>query len=322
MRDCLEAFIINNVMPGDKLGSEFVEVYGNFIEEQIQKLAYEDPAVTKKMNEVAYARACEIFFGEYFKRKNEPAESFKVLMDTGKLYCPPNGTHSWEANLNWLSERFRSGAEFVLMSIVCNESKLRSSGLTGSGYFREIATCWKQGYRFAKIGNETLLKDPNVEELKHIKKENVMISDSELEDLHQTAVKEFNKLHPVITTAGITQSKLMDKLGSDKLLMDLINNGVDREVIRVIHSIGQNNSYYIEVKSPNLADLKVAQDLMGNLSENPDSAKIKKEVYNSNFLAVIISASELPKMNITKDCYGRVMITRFDLERSDTKEKQ
>lgn len=151
----------------NKLSPNFIEACGDAIEKEIEKLAYQDPNISTKVNNMSYAAACKKYFGQYFEKQNKEEEEFSELRDTGKLYCPPQGKHTWQSNLKWLIECFNRGSEFVVMSELTEKSQYRSSGQLGSGFFREIATCYKLGYKLEEKDQEIVMRHPERNKFKN-----------------------------------------------------------------------------------------------------------------------------------------------------------
>lgn len=158
-----------------------------------------------KEETIAYQRACESYFGAYFIRQKKEPEKFDQLRASGKLYCPPNGRHTWQDNLQWLVERFHKGAIFVVMSDLTEQSKHRSNQELGSGFFREVAVCYKVGYRFEKKNEEIIMRHPAVALLKNLKVKNADMEVKEMELHFDSAIQDYNRLKMSIeesTTKG------------------------------------------------------------------------------------------------------------------------
>ncbi len=93
----------------------------------------------------------------------------------------PNGLHKWLYNASWLNGHFQKGTDTILIKTpIDEESKLRGEtseekGRFGSGFYREIAICYRFGYRLERNSqNQILMKHSNPENLKQIALEELL----------------------------------------------------------------------------------------------------------------------------------------------------
>jgi hypothetical protein len=185
--------VINQETPDNPLDIDKIEEWHEIIEQKVSN-SVNHATTMKKMDTYAYQRASEEYFGEYFKRHGKEIEKFKELYETGKLYCPPGGVHSWEANLQWLLDRLKNNTKFIIMSKVDEDSRKRTSFTDGSGFSREIATCFKMGYCFEKDGNEIVIKHLNSVTLKTLNIDDLRMTEEEGAMEFTKAIENYNLL--------------------------------------------------------------------------------------------------------------------------------
>ena len=121
----------------EKFKAQGNQVLGIFQEELRKKVKIVldhmvlDAKVSKEIRMFSFQMGVEEYFAPYFQRNHLIPEPFQTLRDSGKLYCPINGKHTWEQNLAWLLDRFLIKTEFVVFSEVSPENKYRSRGKVG-----------------------------------------------------------------------------------------------------------------------------------------------------------------------------------------------
>ncbi len=192
VRDILINAMVNEP-PQEILSQQKTQECIKFCEEQTFGLAFADN-VSQQSKTIFFQQACEEYFSEYFTRQGKEIEKFKELYETGKLYCPPGGVHSWEANLQWLLDRFKNNTKFVIMSRVDEDSRKRTSSIDGSGFSREIATCFKSGYRFEKDGNEIVMKHLDTVTLQNLNIDDLRMTETEGAIEFTKAIENYNLL--------------------------------------------------------------------------------------------------------------------------------
>ena len=183
--------LIQNQPPESPLSTSVIEKWNDSIWETVEQLVKK---TDNQMKTYAYQRGSEKYFKNYFLKEGQEKEDFTTLRDTGKLYCPPGGKHSWEANLDWLLKRIQNGTKFIIMSKVSEESRKRSVDPGDSGFSREIATCFKIGYRFEKKGDEIVMKHPNISYLQSIDRTSLEMTAEEGEKKFLEAVQTYQAL--------------------------------------------------------------------------------------------------------------------------------
>lgn len=140
----------------------------NSISQEIYKNKVET-LVSNKVNE----------FKTYIIEDNSYKECFgKSLLDIdaeGSIYRLPMGTHKWKYNASWLLGHLHKGNEFVILSNITENTKTDRRGEFGPGFYREVAICYRFGYRRdLREDNQIILKHPNPDKLRTLQLKDIL----------------------------------------------------------------------------------------------------------------------------------------------------
>lgn len=152
-------------------------------------------------------------YEEYFQ------EQYDTLIKYGMVYTLPQGKHEWSYNASWMLSHFNKGTDiFIIKSAIDDTGKLRgetsdSTGDFGSGFFREIAICYKLGYRCEKQEvDQIIFRHPNPSQLQQITLNDILdISRNQeslklIEKFYDQAAQDYRALTNLTTLSSISPS--------------------------------------------------------------------------------------------------------------------
>ncbi len=154
---------------------------------------------------MATARAADLFFKGPFEGKK--LEDLMRLTTRGFIYQPPNGDHSWEANLGWLLSHLHRGNSFVVCSQLSEENLLRKTPDHEndlSGFSRELAVLTKIGYKIKTIGtgHYELFPPEDLTILENLTLNDVRIEDDDVKGHFQNALEAVQKLQAPLSVTS------------------------------------------------------------------------------------------------------------------------
>jgi hypothetical protein len=137
--------------------------------------------------DIVYDKAFKAYFGK----------SEKDITSQHMIYRPPNGSHKWEYNVDWLCKHLQKGSCFVVKSDLTEKAIYDRRREFGSGFFREVAICYALGYRFSYEEGNMVLRHPGREinclenNLMHLSTGDKLV---ELEGPYREAMTDYNEV--------------------------------------------------------------------------------------------------------------------------------
>lgn len=196
-------YFIGKLYDNLKLSTELVskttvaKVLDNLLEEDNQA---EDGSLDERNTTDATLTAYEQFFGK----------DYDTLTKHGMVYVLPKDKHRWSYNASWLLAHFHKGTNtFIILSEINEDGKKRgetsdSKGDFGSGFFREIAICYKLGYTCERHGSQIILVHTDPSKLKKVTLDELLQltkdekSLKELEEFYDIAMRDYARLQQAL----------------------------------------------------------------------------------------------------------------------------